>query len=89
MTIRPIVNAYIITLVPLVYSLSIRAVLGVELLNLIQWSDILTILLQFAIVFLVFYRLNNDDSATTWIILGASGLITTAFVIPAFVLVIT
>lgn len=89
MTIRPVVNAYIITLTPLVYALLIRATFGVTSLNLIQWSDIRTALLQFAVAFLVFYRLDNDDSATAWIIFGAAGLIIISFVIPAFVLFIT
>lgn len=84
-TIRPVISACIIALVPLFYTLSIRIILKTSPQSILHWSDILMLILQFIVAFLVFYRLDYDDSPATWIAWGVSGLIVVSFIIPFFV----
>lgn len=84
--IRPLVSACIVALVPFSYALIIRTIFGVSPLNLVQWSDVFMLTLQFAAAFLVFYKLYYDDSHATWIIWGVLGLMTITILIPSFVL---
>lgn len=84
-TIKPVISAGIIALVPLFYTLIIRVIFRANPQNILRWSDILMLIFQFVVAFMVFYKLDNDDSPAAWIIWGASGLIVVSFVIPFFV----
>lgn len=54
-------------------------------MNLINWSDLLVLVLQFTVAYVVFSRLHNDDSHVTWIMWGALGLVVISIIIPYFV----
>lgn len=81
-SVRPVVSASILALTPLVYELIIRAVKNTNLPILIGWIDLILLILQFAAAYIVFTRLDNDDSHTTWLVWGAGGLIIIAILIP-------
>jgi hypothetical protein len=84
-TIRPLTSACIIALVPLIYTLLIRIIFKASPQDILRWSDILMLLFQFVAAFLVFNKLDYDDTPATWIVWGVGGLIVISFIIPFFV----
>lgn len=87
-SIPPKVSASIIAFVPLIFILILRSIFGASVLNLVQWSDILTLVLQFMVSFFVFHRLEYDDSASSWIIWGLLGLAAVTLLVPSLVLLL-
>lgn len=50
--------------------------------NLINPVTILTILIQFAVSFAIFYKTSEDDSATSYVVLGGVGIAMIFFALP-------
>lgn len=84
--IHPVTSASVIVLVPLIQVILIRLIFKVSLLQVLQWSDLLTMVLQFVGAAWVFYRLDYDDTAMTWLVWGVVGCIAISFIIPFIVI---
>jgi len=87
--INPIFSAIIVVTLPFMLAKAIWYIYLVDndlpLWQLVSWSDALLVLVQLIVAFVVFYKLQNDDSIETWLLWGAMGLVGIYFIVPYLV----
>lgn len=73
--------------VPFVVTITIKSILygnsGLPVENIISWSSVLLVVLQFVVALITFKRLQNaDDSIAEWLLWTAGGALVVVFFLP-------
>lgn len=84
--INPVFSAVIVVTLPFVLAKVIWYIYltgnDLPLWQLVSLSDIFVVLAQLVVAFVVFYKLQNDDSIEAWLLWGAMGFIGIYFIVP-------
>ncbi|MNH21861.1 hypothetical protein D3C85_861700 [compost metagenome] len=73
--IPPVFGASIVIATPFVLTLLLRFIYSSGSLNILRWSDLLILLFQFVAYLFIFYRSQHEESISSWIGWGVSGLL--------------